>query len=308
MVRQARLTNKGQFLHQMESRLEGIQAKGPAKWRAYDGIVSAYWDAEGRKGGKGYYLSPDPRLLIFFNDVSSQIAISNSDTNGPSIKRPMERMVYVPAGTPLWTSFNCEHHFSHLDIHLHRDRLLQFLAPSIGRSAAQAAINRPSEIGHNGAVHTLGRLLVDELASPKHHDIFAENLIGAIVSGVINTDDQSDRQQDRGRLTQAQMNRLYRLWDSTKDGKLSVGEMASCVNLSESWFAHVFRQTIGSTPLQWQQAQRIERAKELLLRSSLSIADIATQLGFSDQSHFTNVFRKICGQTPAYWRDIQNNQ
>jgi transcriptional regulator GlxA family with amidase domain len=39
-----------------------------------------------------------------------------------------------------------------------------------------------------------------------------------------------------------------------------------------------------------------------LRTSDLSIAQIAVQMGFSDQAHFTKSFRQVIGQTPAAWR------
>jgi AraC family transcriptional regulator len=75
--------------------------------------------------------------------------------------------------------------------------------------------------------------------------------------------------------------------------------------LSESWFANVFKQTTGKTPLQWQLGRRIELAQKLLSESDLTVADIAAQLGFSDQAHLTKAFRQIAGETPAAWRRLQ---
>ncbi|MFC3170095.1 helix-turn-helix domain-containing protein [Paracoccus fontiphilus] len=81
--------------------------------------------------------------------------------------------------------------------------------------------------------------------------------------------------------------------------------MAATVGLSESWFAAVFKQTTGQTPLQWQQSQRIALAQRLLTESDLSVADVAAQLGFSDQAHLTRAFRQVAGQTPAAWRRMR---
>ena len=86
---------------------------------------------------------------------------------------------------------------------------------------------------------------------------------------------------------------------------LDVAEMAETVGLSESWFANVFKQTTGKTPLQWQLGKRIDLARKLLVESELTIADIAAQLGFSDQAHLTKAFRQIAGETPAAWRRVR---
>jgi AraC-like DNA-binding protein len=83
--------------------------------------------------------------------------------------------------------------------------------------------------------------------------------------------------------------------------------MAALVGLSESWFATVFRQTTGKTPLQWQLSRRIDMARQMLSETEMSIAGISAQLGFSDQAHLTKVFRSITGETPAVWRRKQQH-
>jgi len=83
---------------------------------------------------------------------------------------------------------------------------------------------------------------------------------------------------------------------------MSVKDMAETVGLSESWFAHVFRQTTGKTPMQWQLARRIELAKTLLRDGDLPVALIAAHVGFNDQAHLTRMFRQVTGDTPAAFR------
>jgi AraC-like DNA-binding protein len=88
------------------------------------------------------------------------------------------------------------------------------------------------------------------------------------------------------------------------DDRMTVAEMADIVGLSESWFATVFRQTTGKTPLQLQLERRIDAAQKLLLEGDLTVAAIAAQLGFSDQAHLTKAFRQSVGNTPAAWRRL----
>jgi transcriptional regulator GlxA family with amidase domain len=55
-------------------------------------------------------------------------------------------------------------------------------------------------------------------------------------------------------------------------------------------------------PYRWLRAVRVERAKDLLFNSSLSLSQIAYECGFSDQSHLTRVFSDSIGITPGAWR------
>lgn len=285
-------------------RTEGIQVVVPAKWRQLDGLVSVYWEAESQSGAKGYYLAEDPRIMIFFNDVSSRVRISNEDGSFSQNHRPMMRAIYVPAGVPMWTNSRSSHRFSHLNLHMHKHRVMRYLAPSVGRSAALTALRRPVEIQDIGAIETLASLLVDEISSPSRHAVYAESLVGSIVTGLLDIPDEEGVTAN-GRLSQAQMNTLITHIDTRAGHRLTIGEMAQTVGLSESWFTSVFKQTTGKTPLQWQLARRIEIAKNLLLESDLAVADIAAQLGFTDQAHLTKAFRQMVGDTPAAWRRIR---
>ena len=292
------------YLHSMTCYTEGIKVLAPVKWRSLDGLVGVFWDAEGQPGAKGYYLSPDPRIVIFFNDVSPFIRMTNREGGMGDHARPMTRAIYVPAGVPLWTGFTAAHRFSHLDLHMHKDRLSRFLTPSVGASAALAAQRRPVELQDAGAIETLAGLLVDEVATPTRHAVYAESLVAGIVTGLLDIPEQGG-EQSNGRLTQAQMNRLTARIRARGGRPLSVADMAETVGLSESWFANVFKQTTGKTPLQWQLGKRIDLAQALLVENELTIADIAAQLGFSDQAHLTKAFRQVVGGTPAVWRRMQ---
>ncbi len=283
---------------------QGISCVTPVKWRAMDGLVSVYWQAEGQAGAQGYYLSPDPRIMFFFDDVSSHILISNQNDQVTRSGRPMMRALYVPAGVPMWSRFIGHHLFAHLDLHLHKDRLLRFLTPTVGASVALAALRRPVEIQDAGAVQVLAGLLMAEITQPSRHTVFAESLVGSIVTGLLDLSGEA-AERSSGGLTPAQMTRLTARLDGAGDHRLTVAEMAATVGLSESWFATVFKQTTGQTPLQWQMGARIGQAQRLLRDTDLTVADVAAQIGFSDQAHLTRVFRQVAGETPAAWRRVQ---
>lgn len=292
------------YRHTMTCRTEGIRPTDPVRWRGLDGMVGVFWQAEGQKGARGYYLSPDPRIVFFFDDVSDHIRMSNRDSGAPGQGRPMTRALYVPAGMPLWSSFADSHRFAHLDLHIHRDRLLRVLSSSFGASEALAILRRPVEAEDAPAITSLAALLVDELSAPLRHPVFAESLAGSIATGLLDIPAGGDGRAAGG-LTPLQMRKLAARLQSRQDRRLTVAEMAATVGLSESWFAAVFKQTTGQTPLQWQLGQRIAQAQRLLTESALTVADVAAQLGFSDQAHLTRVFRQITGETPAAWRRMQ---
>src|SRR3546814_10455684 len=102
------------YQHQFTGLTEGIRPTAPLRWRGLDGLVSAFWEAEGERGGGGYYISANPRISFFFTDVSS-IRVTDRSAAARRSGRPMTRAFYVPAGTPMWTSFTSPLSFSHLE-------------------------------------------------------------------------------------------------------------------------------------------------------------------------------------------------
>lgn len=48
---------------------------------------------------------------------------------------------------------------------------------------------------------------------------------------------------------------------------------------------------------------RVEKAKELLLHSYLSIKEVSVIVGYGDQNYFTRVFKKIENMTPTEYKD-----
>lgn len=82
------------------------------------------------------------------------------------------------------------------------------------------------------------------------------------------------------------------------DQNLALSELAAIAQVSPNYFAAQFKCAMGMPPHQYLILQRIERAKDLLIREKLLIADVATQLGFAHQSHFTKHFKRVMGVTP----------
>ena len=83
---------------------------------------------------------------------------------------------------------------------------------------------------------------------------------------------------------------------------LSVPHLATRVGMSASRFAYCFRAQVGTTPAAFIEHRRLERARDLLLQTSLSVKEIAHSTGFINQGHFSTRFHKLIGQAPLSFR------
>jgi AraC family transcriptional regulator len=72
--------------------------------------------------------------------------------------------------------------------------------------------------------------------------------------------------------------------------------------MSPYHFSRLFKQSTGHSPYHFVIKCRVKRAKELLLNSDLSIAQITYTVGFANQSHLTNHFKRMLGVTPKMVR------
>ena len=91
-------------------------------------------------------------------------------------------------------------------------------------------------------------------------------------------------------------------------GELSLGEFAQSVNLSVWRLCHIFKSDVGMPPIRYLRLLRMERAKDLLESSFLSVKEIAYQVGLHDESHFVRDFKSTYGFSPALYRSqFKNN-
>lgn len=83
---------------------------------------------------------------------------------------------------------------------------------------------------------------------------------------------------------------------------LRVAELAALGGMSVSHFMRLFKEFMGTSPIDWLRRERINQAKCRLLESDDSIKEIARQVGYGDQFFFSKDFKQITGFTPTDFR------
>jgi AraC-like DNA-binding protein len=72
-----------------------------------------------------------------------------------------------------------------------------------------------------------------------------------------------------------------------------------------STLSNLFSETEGSTIEHYFIAQKIEKAKELLLYNELTLGEIAILLNYSSVAHLSNQFKKVTGFTPSHFKKFE---
>jgi AraC family transcriptional regulator len=140
--------------------------------------------------------------------------------------------------------------------------------------------------------------------------LYGESLATALVAHLLS------RYSERGAVLDSRKagigsRRLRKVLDYIEENlgqDLSMTDLGTVAELSPCRFARGFKEAVGLPPHQFVMRKRIARARAMLEASTLSIAEIAANLGFESQSHFTAVFHKLVGTTPRAYREDQGVQ
>jgi AraC family transcriptional regulator len=290
------------FRPRMQAQTRAYRTLRPLCVRTWPGVVADVWHVESGAGAGGFYLSPDPRLVVLLGTPPHSLSLKTSETG--AFVSPVS-MVYVPAGQPLWSAMGAGERFSHLDLHLEAGPLQQRLAGLIPPGKLSETVILAGDADAPGA-RTLARMVADEVERPSRPTMMLDGLLSAMLAEVLNL--SSEGAEHSGGLSPRQIAAVKRHVADAFPRRVSVAELAQLCGLSESWFSRAFARSTGETPQRWIARHRLEAAMELMLTTDRGLADIADATGFADQAHLTRIFRASQGLPPSQWRRMRVGQ
>ena len=83
---------------------------------------------------------------------------------------------------------------------------------------------------------------------------------------------------------------------------LSLVEIADHVGLSRRQIERLFRQEMGRSPARYYLEIRLDRARHLLIQSSMPVVEVAIACGFVSASHFSKCYREVYNKSPQQER------
>ncbi|MCX6270931.1 MAG: helix-turn-helix transcriptional regulator [Bacteroidetes bacterium] len=86
------------------------------------------------------------------------------------------------------------------------------------------------------------------------------------------------------------------------------GFISGKVKRDYAFLSNLFSHEQGITIEKYIIERKIDRIKELLVYSELSLGDIAFNLQYSSTAHLSNQFKKVTGLTPSFFRQIGSNK
>lgn len=235
--------------------------------------------------------------------ISGSLVTTKSSATGKRIctKGGSGNLCLTPAGQTVSAAWNAN-----------MDSLGILLSPEfVKKTALENRFNRAFEFkeiykAQDPLIQQIGLALLKEAnAETAVGKVYSDSLIQTLTLHLLRNYSTANilSETSNGGLSGYKLKRVQEFINANLDEDLSLAEIAEIADLSQFHFVRAFRKSTGKTPQQYLMEQRIERAKELLLKDELPLVEISLQTGFKNQSHFTTLFRKFTKYTPKMWRE-----
>jgi AraC family transcriptional regulator len=163
---------------------------------------------------------------------------------------------------------------------------------------------------HDPLIEQIGLSLVGELESGGVAGrVYAESLAHALVLHLLRLCSTASlvAVSSQRNLAQRQIAIVQDYIYDRLNQDIPLKELAASIGMSVSYFCRLFKQSTGLTSHQYVIACRVERARSLLPKQELTIAQVAHAVGFADQSHLTHHFTHLLGIPPGALRKESKN-
>lgn len=139
-------------------------------------------------------------------------------------------------------------------------------------------------------------------------DDFDENLVNRICEQALT--DRVRKPHDRQRLPlrarlgvqNSKVLSIIEMMEACLTEPLSLLDVAGNVGLSRRQIERLFRQEMGRSPARYYLEIRLDRARHLLIQSSMPVVEVAVACGFVSASHFSKCYRELYGRSPQQER------
>lgn len=149
----------------------------------------------------------------------------------------------------------------------------------------------------------LRQMLAENNAAKYAHDSM-ESLLRLLLISLLRSEKTQSTPPEKhlsstGHTEQRILDQLIQTVSAQPGQKLSLQQLADAAHISTTYLHRIFRTHLGMTPGAYLAKVRMEESKLLLREGTLSMGEIAKQLGFSSQQQFSRQFHTVTGMTPS---------
>lgn len=162
--------------------------------------------------------------------------------------------------------------------------------------------NRYSSAGGTAATDLMLRLIAND-----HGTDLANSIADQLIYTTIRTDKDQQRLSIPTRIgvRHAKLSTVIKMMEANLEEPISPAILAEDVGISTRQLERLFRRYLNRSPKRYYMELRLEKARNLLLQTDMSVINVALASGFTSPSHFSKCYRMHFSTTPYRERGAQ---
>lgn len=149
--------------------------------------------------------------------------------------------------------------------------------------------------------------LILKIIAADHGSDLANNVADLLIYSTIRTDQDTQRLSIPTRIgvRHPKLSQVIQMMEANIEDPLSPADLADQVNMSTRQLERLFRRYLNRSPKRYYMELRLQKARNLLMQTDMSVINVALACGFASPSHFSKCYRAHYNTTPYRERGTQ---
>lgn len=179
---------------------------------------------------------------------------------------------------------------------------LQFNGSEVASLLERVGLGIKSRIITGYDLEELRPLLYDAVYGSTRQDMLGLKFVGVLMQILAALSPEPVREREYVSRREKYVTRAIEFLRARCGEMATVSDAAEYVGLTEKYLCRLFKERLGVTPVGFLQQLRADRAAQLLVSTSLSVAEIAESIGIPDPTYFSRFFKRRQGCSPSEYR------
>lgn len=165
--------------------------------------------------------------------------------------------------------------------------------------------NRMSTAGGTASIDLMLKLIADD-----HNEDFANTVADQLIYSSIRTDQDTQRLSIPTRIgvRHPKLSQVIQMMEAAIEEPISPADLAEDVGMSTRQLERLFRRYLNRSPKRYYMELRLQKARNLLMQTDMSVINVALACGFASPSHFSKCYRAHYNTTPYRERGTQGKR
>ena len=252
----------------------------------------------------GYYEFDPPNGLTYRKFGRPDYYLSYNHAGDMLVKINCKEYEVGPGTVFIYSPYQ-EQYYEQVDNQLISNYWVHFTGYGIPELLAKANLeaDRVYRVSVNAEIPLLINTIIDEISRKQLNFKHISSLLLQQLIFVVSRLNALAENADRSFRIDSRLTETLQYIRKNYQENITVCQLADMSGWSVSRFSCLFKQKFGVSPQQYLIAYRLQKAKELMAFTNLTLNQISEMTGFTDQFHFSKMFKKYENKTPMEYRN-----